>query len=422
MIVTTTEDRGLVHRQAQPAARPGYDLIVFDTTARGDRRFRARLGPQDEFKPSLAEKLLRSDRAQIGYTVSRDRHVHVFGRSLPTIDGTALPVTITLDVSVGDPRQVVERLDLDPLKRLENEAARQLARAIRSLRIEDIDEKALDVERIALDHPLDDELGCRRTCAEMLAALAPSEGLVLHRIVLEWSLPDEFVGRVKKVHVLRNEREVEARRRDHDHELSKLDASHDHELSTIKEEHAYLASLHRQKRQEVELAATLRDRYRSAIAGKVIEAVENRSTGSLPTLLHDLENLQGRLQGFSEQDLGALPENGSQPIADGEAEGLLGVLGRLLAMAEDSRYEAGVRRRLLAAGLRALAAAIDAGDGAPDGEGEAVPLPSETLQRALAELVREDRLARNEDRQLLLQLADSEALRELGWKGLDGGA
>lgn len=412
---TTTEDRGLVRRLAEPAPQPGHDVVVFDPVGSG-RKHRVTLGPDEVYRPSMTERLLHRDRKPIAYAVSRHRHRHTFSRSMPTLWDIGLPVRATLEVSIADPQWVAENLDLDPLRRLEDEVALRCAKAVRGLDLEDLDGQNVDPDRLVLEHPAEDAQHCQTTCRELLVDYAPTVGLTLHRITLEWSLPDDFLARTKEKIRQRHRAEIERER-----------ARLDHGLRTLEEGHARDEAFQRREREDFEHTAQLGRKYRGALTAKVIDTIANQPSGSLPSMVRDLGTLDRDLNLLTQAKPAALPENGSQPAAL-ESDGLPRVLGDLLDLAADERYEATVRRRLLADGLRAIAAAVDVGvgEGEDDGEGEIgeddADTPGAAIQRVLADLARDNALASNEHLQLLRQLADPRKLRELEWVGLGDGA
>lgn len=397
---TTTEDRGLVRRLEKPAPLPGHDVLVFDPVGSG-RRHRVTLGPDEVFRPPLAERVLHRDRTPIAYAVSRDPQQHSFSRSMPTIKDIALPVHVTLDVSVADPQWVVERLDKDPLKRFEDEVAKRCAKVVKGLEPKALYGQNIDPDRLVLDHLLEDDQGCLATCGDILARFAPTQGLILHRISLTWSHPEAW--------------------QIHTQEVVRLELGHD--LRELKENHANEEAVQRRAREDFEHGARLGREIRSSLAEKVKDTIVNRPSSSLTSIAHDIGTLDRKLNLLKHPDSPALPENGSRPAAlDGD--GLPGVLSCLLDLADDECYEAPVRRRLLADGLRAIAAAVEGGDRVNDqvAEDGAAGNPGESIRQLLADLVRENALASNDHRQLLHRLGDPEALRVLGWEGLDDDA
>jgi hypothetical protein len=404
---TTTEDRGLVRRLEEPAPLPGHDVVVFDPIGSG-RKHRITLAPDEIYRPPLAERLLHRDRKPIAYAVSRSRHLHSFSRAMPTVWEIALPVRATLEVSVADPKQVTESLDQDPLRRLEEEVAMRCAKVVRGLALEDLDGRDVDPDRVVLEHPAEDAQHCQTTCQELLVDFAPTVGLTLHRITLEWSLPDDFLERTK-------EKIRQRHRADVARERERLE----HGLRTLKEEHARDEALLRREREDLEHTAQLGRKYRGALTEKVVDSIANQPAGPLPNVLRELGSLDRELNLLTQPKLSALPDNGSRPAAVA-ADGLPRVLDELLELAADGHYDKDVRRRLLADGLRAIAAAVQGSSG-EDGEevdGAAPATPGAEIRRLLGDLAREDALASNQHRELLRRLGDPPALRDLGWSGL----
>lgn len=347
---TTTEDCGLIRRLEKPEPQPGHDVIVFDPVGGDGRKYRTTLGPDGRYRPSLSERLLHRDRKPIAYAVSRNRHLHAFSRSMPTVSEIALPVRTTLEVSVDDPRWVAENLNGDPLRRLEDEVAIRCAKVIRRLALEDLDGQRVDLDSLVLEHLEEDAQHRETTCRQLLVDFAPTVGLALHRISLEWSLADDFLERTKQMIRQRHRAEIERDR-------EKLD----HGVRTLKEEHARDEAFRRRVREDFEHTAQLARKVRDALTQKVIDTIGSQPSGSLTNAVRDLGTLDRELNRLAQPKLGAHPENYSRPAAlAGDA--LPRVLGDLLDLAGDERYEATVRRRLLAEGLRAIADAVE-GDG-----------------------------------------------------------
>lgn len=414
---TTTEDRGLVRRLEEPAPQPGHDVVVFDPVGSG-RRHRITLGPDEVYRPPLAERLLHRDRKPIAYAVSRNPHLHNFSRAMPTVGEIPLPVRVTLEVSVADPKWVTENLDLDPLRRLELQVAERCAKVVRLLDVDELDGQRLDPDRLVLEHPEEDAQHCQTTCRELLVGFAPSVGLTLHRITLEWSLPDDFVEWTKRSIRQRHEARIEKERDTLDKEVRLSKEEHGHALRTLTEYHARDEAVQRREREDFEHGARLTREVRGSLAQKVKDTIANQPSGSLANIVTDIGTLDRQLGLLKQPQAPALPANGSQPAALA-GDGLPRLLGDLLDLAADERYEAPVRRRLLAEGLRAIAAAVDGG--APEGEagdeGEPVT-PEASIRKILGKLARDHALASKDHQQLLRQLGDQKALRRLGWAGL----
>lgn len=402
---TTTEDRGLVRRLEEPAPEPGHDVIVFEPVG-GGRRYKTAFGPDETYRPPITERLLHRDRKPIAYAVSRNRHLHTFSRSMPTVNDIGLPVRATLEVSVTDAKWVAENLDLDPLRRLEDEVAMRCAKIVKGLDLKELDGNKVDPDRLVLDHPVDDEQGCRTTCGEALVAFAPRQGLTLHRISLEWTLPDAWTTRTNAVIKVELEAEVDTRREQLGHDMRQL-----------KEQNAHLEATLRSERERFQEGERLNNEYRRALAAKVIETIGSQNPSNVANMVRELEALDRQLRVLRQPSLAALPENGSRS-SEVDGEDLAGVLGDLVRLAADDHYEARVRRRLLAAGLRAIAAAVDDGGDPDDETSTADGAPGKTLRRLLQDLARDKTLASNEHRQLLQRLADPRKLRELEWAGL----
>lgn len=406
---TTTEDRGLVRRLEEPAPQPAHDVVVFDPVGGGGRKHRITFGPGEVYRQSLSERVLHRDRRPIAYAVSRNRQLHSFSRAMPTLWEIALPVRATLEVSVADAQWVAENLDLDPLRRLEDEVVMRCAKVVRGLDVEDLDGQRVDPDCLVLEHPVEDAQHCLTTCRELLVEFAPSVGLTLHRVTLDWSLPDDFLERTR-----------EKIRQRHRAEVARDRERLDHGLRTLKEEHAKEETIQRREREDFDHTAELGRKYRSALTDKVIDTIADQPAGSLPTMVRDLGTLDRELNLLTQPKAATLLENGSRPAALAH-DGLPRVLGDLLDLVTDERYTPPVRRRLLAGGLRAIAAAVHGGGGHA-GQDDEDPTPAEAVQGLLAELAGDNALASNDHRLLLRRLADPQALRELGWAGLSDDA
>lgn len=414
---TTTEDRGLVRRLAEPAPQPGHDVVVFEPIGSG-RKHRITLGPDEVYRPPLAERLLHRDRKPIAFAVSRNRHRHTFSRAMPTVWEIALPVRATLEVSVADAKWVAENLDHDPLRSLEEEVAMRCAKAVRLLDVKDLDGQRVDPDRLVLEHLQEDAQHCQTTCRELLVGFAPSVGLTLHRITLEWSLPDDFLERTKQSIRQRHQAQLEKERESLDKDVRILKAEHGHTLRTLTEDHANEEAVQRREREDLEHAARLTREVRSSLAQKVKDTIANQPSGSLSNIVTDIGTLDRQLGLLKQPQVPALPDNGSRQAALA-GDGLPKLLGDLLDLAADERYESPVRRRLLADGLRTIAAAVDGG--AEEGEAgeQADPVtPEASIRAILGELARDHALASKDHQQLLRKLGDPKALCALGWAGL----
>src|SRR6185436_18526426 len=88
-------------------------------------------------------------------------------------------LSFTLLLSVADHRELVEGLERDPLRRLEEEIEEVVGGLARSLRWDEIERPSDEVERRLSDADIRDETGRRMPCLERLRGFALDLGLTL---------------------------------------------------------------------------------------------------------------------------------------------------------------------------------------------------------------------------------------------------
>lgn len=151
---------------------PGHDLVVFRRLGGGGLRFHSLLGPNDRL--GLLDKLLLSLNSR-AYAVTRDqnlRHkVFVAGQTADPVGRFTLDLTLAL--RVFDPQTLVEKLESDPLGRLEREVRDVLGRVASRMDWSDVQTPVYDFEDRLLSSTVLAETGRR------LASLAFCSSLLL---------------------------------------------------------------------------------------------------------------------------------------------------------------------------------------------------------------------------------------------------
>jgi hypothetical protein len=200
MAATLTEDKGLVRRLNGVAPIPGHYLVVFKRVKEG-RRLHGWYEPGMPFKKPLLESI----DSFIAYAVPADGNLrHPFQRSYKSHDLVhSYTLSFTLDYRVADPGTLVEKLDLDPLKRLEDEVHLLLVQKNKTLDWSAVEEEEDDLENV-LFH---DGMAHRESAPnhELLRRFAATQGFEVKRVVVTRDLPPGEIGvKSKKVETERN--------------------------------------------------------------------------------------------------------------------------------------------------------------------------------------------------------------------------
>src|SRR5215210_5965280 len=107
---------------------PDHDLVVFRKLGGGGLRFHSLLGPDD--KLSLVDKLSLGSSVTV-YAVTRDQNLR-HKAAVPGLKSAdhvgPFTLDLTLALRITDPRILVEKLESDPLGRLEKEVREVLGR------------------------------------------------------------------------------------------------------------------------------------------------------------------------------------------------------------------------------------------------------------------------------------------------------
>ncbi len=320
---------------------PGHHLVVFKKLGAG-QALRAVLAPGERLKL----KLLERPESLLAYAVSNDPHLrHRFSRAYEHVDyGHSYILHFIASFSVKDPRLVVEQLERDPLRKLEEETVRLFGGAIRHLPWSAIEREDDELERGAQSRSRADFAGIVRSNLENLQAITASVGLALDDVAISRTLPDAPTS------VRRREIEVEQEERRHraEHELAMNDTDRDGELA--------------RRRQAIGNRLRLHDSFAETVA-KMIERMggEIRSIPELQEVLPRLDVILeetrrlaiGELGAATRAAAGALP--GAAPALPGATPGLTELIGGVLALRDGRDADRLARRRLCAAALHLVA-------------------------------------------------------------------
>lgn len=199
-----TTEKELVKPALDTHPIPDHDLVIFRKVG-GGLRFHSLLGPYDRL--SLIDKLFLGSSVTV-YAVTRDQNLRhkmsVAGlKSADLVGPFTLEFTLTL--RIVDPRLAVEKLESDPLGRLEREVREMLGFVASRMEWSEVQAPACDFEDRLLSSTVRDESGRRVPSLAFLQGFARELGLELKGIQVSRQLPAE-VGDAARV--LWREREL----------------------------------------------------------------------------------------------------------------------------------------------------------------------------------------------------------------------
>lgn len=208
----TTEQK-LVKPALDANPVPDHDLVVFRKVGGGGLRFHSLLGPDD--KLSLIDKLSLGSSVTV-YAVTRDQNLR-HKMSVPGLKSAdhvgPFTLELTLALRIEDPQVVVEKLESDPLGRLEREAREVLGRVASRMDWSEIQAPACDFEDQLLSSTVMDESGRRVASLAFLQGFAAELGLELKGVQVSRQLPSEvgeaarFLLREREQRIIEEERQ-----------------------------------------------------------------------------------------------------------------------------------------------------------------------------------------------------------------------
>jgi hypothetical protein len=185
---------------------PDHDLVIFKKVGAG-LEFRDLVPAGKRFQ----KKLLDWGDYE-AFAVSRDENLrHVFSHPdthLDQIHSYILRFTLLFEVS--NPRRLAEKLDGDPLRRLQQETIELLGGAARHLDWHILVTESLELERTLLGKETTSEQGVVLTNLEKLRRVAKDLGISLGTISIQRSLPKRETDVPEKVRDLQDTAFIEA--------------------------------------------------------------------------------------------------------------------------------------------------------------------------------------------------------------------
>lgn len=398
-----TTDQKLVKPALDANPVPGHNLVVFRRVGGGGLRFHSLLGPDD--KLGLVDKVLLGS-SVTAYAVTRDQNLR-HKMAVPSLKSADHVGPFTLDFAlafrVTDPQILVEKLESDPLGRLEREVREVLGRVASRMHWSEVQAPASDFEDQLLSSTVMDESGRRVPSLAFLQRFAAELGLELKGIQVSRQLPSS-VGEAARV--LLRERE----QRIIDEELQKTALKNEQLQAQREEFQAWKANALGNIQRLGAISASATNNL-----AKVLEQIADKvdTAPALRTVMSELISMRDEIAMISAVGGGAHGNGGSREIKTlaapsglalpgaTPAMGLSGLLAQLAALS----LEPADRNRLQSCLLRL------AGETAL--QGEADPAVMDECFRSLADLM--PRLVQGvqsaDQRDLLIRLQDPDWLR-----------
>lgn len=199
------------HKLVKPALDanpvPDHDLVVFRRVGGGGLRFHSVLGPDDRL--SLINKLSLGTNVT-AYAVARDQNLrHKMSiAGLKSADHVGpFTLELTLALRITDPQTLVEKLESDPLGRLEREVREVLGRVASRMDWAEVQSPACDFEDQILSSSVLDESARRVASLAFLQGFAAELGIELKGVQVSRQLPAE-VGEAARVRWREQERRI----------------------------------------------------------------------------------------------------------------------------------------------------------------------------------------------------------------------
>jgi len=186
---------------------PDHHLVIFRRVGGGGLRFHSLLGPDD--KLGLVDKVRLGSSVAV-YAVTRDQNLR-HNMNIPALKSAdhvgPFALNLTLAFRITDPQVLVEKLESDPLERLEREAREVLGRVASRMDWSEIQASAHNFEDHLLSTAIQDESGRRVPSLIFLQRFAEELGLELKGIQVSRQLPAE-VGEAARVLLRERERRI----------------------------------------------------------------------------------------------------------------------------------------------------------------------------------------------------------------------
>lgn len=202
-----TMEKKLVKPALDANSVPDHDLVIFRRVGGGGLRFHSILGPGD--KLSLVDKLSLGASVAV-YAVTRDQNLRheMSVAGLKSADHVGpFTMDLTLSLRSTNPQVLVEKLESDPLGRLEREVREVLGRVASRMDWSEVQAPACDFEDQLLSSTVLGEAGRRVPSLAFLQGFAAELGLDLKGIQVSRQLPAE-VGEATRVRWREQERRI----------------------------------------------------------------------------------------------------------------------------------------------------------------------------------------------------------------------
>ncbi|MFL6233698.1 MAG: hypothetical protein ACJ76N_11235 [Thermoanaerobaculia bacterium] len=184
--LTETERHKLVRRLNDVSPCPDHYLVVFKRDG-GGKKLRACVAPGEPFKKPFFE----SPESFIAFAVISDQNLrHSFRRPYRTHDLLhSFWLDFVLDYRIANPSTLVEKLDQDPLKRLENEVHLLLVQKNKALDWSMIEREQIDLEDVLFNTPDTRRHVENESNLEKLSQFSGALGFEVKRVVVTRDLP-----------------------------------------------------------------------------------------------------------------------------------------------------------------------------------------------------------------------------------------
>ena len=382
---------------------PGHDLVVFRRVGKG-QRFHSCLGPDDRL--GLMDKLALGSNL-VAYAVSRDQNLRhkVSIAGLKSADHVGpFGLDLTLALCIIQPQLLVEKLESDPLGRLEREVQEVLGRVASRMEWSEIESTAYDFEDQLLSTTVLDDSGARVPSLAFLQRFAVELGFQLRGIQVSRQFSEE-VGEGNRV----ARREKEQRRI---FEEEKKTALLNQQLeSRLKEYEAWQANAlgNIQRLGAISQSAT------SSLA-KVLAQISDKvdSAQALRSVMNELNAMRNEIAVLATVGDGGSGSNsemrsmaGASPaalLASSPFDPVSGLVSRIFGCLNGIPWQPGERNRLYSSLLRLAGELIQ-----DETDDEVVRECCRSLEEQVPTLIKA--VQTPEQREILLRLLDPEWLR-----------
>ena len=336
-----TLDQRLVKPALDANPVPDHDLVVFRKVGGGGLRFHSLLGPRDKLR--LIDKFLLGANVTV-YAVTRDQNLRykVMVPALKSADHVGpFTLDLTLALRITDPRLLVEKLESDPLGRLEKEVREVLGRVASRMEWSDVQAPVCDFEAHLLSTTVMNETEKRTASLVFLQGFAVELGLEIKSIQVSRQLPAEVGGAARVLM-----RELEQRKIDEELQKSALQSE---QLQAQREE---FQAWKTNTLGNIQRLGTISTSATNNLA-KVLEQIADKvdSAPALRTVMNDLIAMRDEIAMISAVGGGAGNNGGTREMkiltsSSGPA-GLSGLLTQLDALSLEPAERSRLRSSLL---------------------------------------------------------------------------